>query len=112
MNMDINLSYIRDADIVLSCNVLLADIEYTSRGALVVVRFFLHTSKGLERRNNVYNFDRYGDIKNFGKILTDTYEYARLVDAKPELRAAEKDLGEAVCKVIGLAVQKHFAKGE
>ena len=121
MHMDIRLfSYIKDSDFAVSVRFSLVQIEYTNRtkyrkdGALAVVRFYLHTMNEkdavrLHQRNIVFNFDRFGEVSVPCKILTDTAEYARIVDNNPEFQKAESDLSEAVCQIIGLAVKKHFA---
>lgn len=115
MHMDIRLfSYIKDSDYALSVRFSLVKIEYTKRGALAVAHFYLHTMNvkdevRLEQRNIVFNFDRFGEVSSPYKILTDTAEYARIVDNAPEFKKAESDLSEAVCQIIGLAVKKHFA---
>lgn len=113
MNMDIKLfRHIENSDYGLSASFSLAKLEFKERSAIAVVRFCLHTPDGLEWRNSVFNFDKYGEVTAFGKILADTYEYARIADTGIGLQKAEKELGEAVCAIISLAVQKHFAKGE
>lgn len=115
MHMDISLfSYIKDSEYALSVRFSLVKIEYTKRGAFAVVRFYLHTtdekdSVRLEQRNIVFNFDRFGEVSSPYKILTDTAEYARIVDNSLKFQRVEEDLGKAVCKIIGLAVNEHFA---
>ena len=117
MHMDIHLfSYIKETDYAMSVSFSLENIEYTKRtkySAIAVVRFYLHTpakdSVKLEQRNIVFNFDRFGEVSAPYKVLTDTAEYARIVDNNPEFQKAESDLSEAVCQIIGLAVKKHFA---
>lgn len=118
--MDIDLfSYIRDTDYALSARFSLSRIEYTEseryikNNAIAVVRFYLHTpakdSVKLEQRNIVFTFDRFGEVSSPYKILTDTAEYARIVDSYPEFQKAESDLSEAICAIIALAVKKHFS---
>lgn len=121
MQMDIHLfTYIRNTDYAISVSFSLSKIEYTEseryikNNATAVVRFYLHTLKNqsvkLEQRNIVFNFNRFGyRINAFGKILTESDKYARIVDNNPEFQKAESDLSEAVCQIIGLAVKKHFA---
>ena len=120
MQMDIHLfTYIRNTDYAISVSFSLSQIEYTEseqyikNNAIAVVRFYLHThSKDavkLEQRNIVFNFTRFGEVSSPCKILTDTAEYARIVDNNPDFQKAESDLSEAVCQIIGLAVKKHFA---
>lgn len=114
MHMDIRLfSYIKDSDYAISVRFSLENIEYTKRGAIAVVRFYLHTysskdSVKLEQRNIVFNFNRLGEVCTPWKILTDTAEYARIVDNSLKFQRAEGDLGKAVCKIIGLAVNEHY----
>ena len=118
--MDIDLfSYIRDTDYALSARFSLSRIEYTEseryikNNAIAVVRFYLHTpakdSVKLEQRNIVFNFDSFDEVRAPCKILTDTAEYARIVDSYPEFQKAESELSEAICAIIALAVKKHFA---
>ena len=115
MHMDIHLfSYIKDSDYAVSVRFSLVQIEYRKEGAIAVVRFYLHTRNlkdevRLEQRNIVFNFTMFGEVSSPCKILTDTAEYARIVDNAPEFQKAESDLSEAVCQIIGLAVKKHFA---
>ena len=118
MHMDIHLfSYIKDSDYAMSVSFSLEKIEYTeskrTKYAIAVVRFYLHTSKNqsvkLERRNIVFSFDKFGDVCAPCKILADTAEYARIVDNSLKFQRVEEDLGKAVCKIIGLAVNKHYA---
>lgn len=115
MHMDIHLfSYIKDSDYAMSVSFSLSQIEYTDNNATAVVRFYLHTPKEqaikLEQRNIVFNFNRFGyRINAFGKILTESDKYARIVDNNPDFQKAESELSEAVCQIIGLAVKKHFA---
>lgn len=113
MNMDIHLfTYIRNTDYAISVSFSLSKIEYTDN-AIAVVRFYLHTpakdSVKLEQRNIVFNFDRFGEVSAPCKILTDTAEYARIVDNSLKFQHVEEDLGKAVCKIIGLAVNEHYA---
>lgn len=116
MHMDIRLfSCLKDSDYALSVRFSLVKIEYTKRGAFAVVHFYLHTMNvkdevRLEQRNIVFNFDRFGDVSAPYKILTDTAEYARIVDNSLKFQRVEEDLGKAVCKIIGLAVNEHYAK--
>ena len=114
MQMDIHLfSHIKDSDYAMSVRFSLEKIEYTEHKrtlcAIAVVRFYLHTSLKLERRNIVFSFDRFGDVCAPCKILADTAEYARIVDNSLKFQRVEEDLGKAVCKIIGLAVNKHYA---
>ena len=115
MHMDIRLfSYIKDSDFAVSVRFSLVQIEYRKEGALAVVRFYLHTMNEkdavrLYQRNIVFNFNSFGEVCAPCKILTDTADYARIVDNNPEFQNAESDLSEAVCRIIGLAVKKHFA---
>ena len=116
MHMDIHLfSYIKETDYAMSVSFSLENIEYTKRtkySAIAVVRFYLHTpakdSVKLEQRNIVFNFDRFGEVSSPCKILTDTAEYARIVDNSLKFQHVEEDLGKAVCKIIGLAVNEHY----
>ena len=115
MEMDIHLfTYLRGTDYAMSVKFSLVKIEYTKDGAIAVVRFYLHTMTEksevhLYQRNIVFNFNRFGEVSAPWKVLTDTAEYARIVDNNPEFQKAESDLSEAVCRIIGLAVKKHFA---
>ena len=121
MHMDIRLfSYIKDSDYAVSVRFSLVKIEYTNRtkyrkeGAIAVVRFYLHTMNEkdavrLYQRNIVFNFNSFGEVCAPCKILTDTADYARIVDNNPEFPTAASDLSEAVCRTLGLAVKKHFA---
>ena len=121
MQMDIHLfTYIRNTDYAISVSFSLSQIEYTEsehyikNNASAVVRFYLHTPKEqsvkLEQRNLVFNFNRFGyRINAYRKILTESDKYAHIVDNSPEFQKAESDLSEAVCRLIGLAVKKHFA---
>lgn len=121
MNMDIRLfTYIKDSDYAVSVRFSLVQIEYTNRtkyrkeGAIAVVRFYLHTTNEkdevrLYQRNIVFDFNRFGEVCAPCRILKDTAEYSRIVDDNIKFQHAEEDLGKAVCKIIGLAVNEHYA---
>ena len=114
--MDIDLfSSIRGTDYALSARFSLATLEnitganFEKYGAIAKVRFYLHAPDGLHQRNYAYHFDKFGNSTENRKILNDSDTYAHIVDSNPNYQKVEKDLSEAICAIIALAVKKHFA---
>ena len=102
---------IKDTEFALSCEFDTNELGYNDRGAFGVLRFTLFTPDGTQWRKVATKFNENG-VDYVRKLCVDTYEYASIVDKKPEIKAIEKELCDSVCLISGSTVRKHFNKKE